>query len=96
MRQAYHMWVVSICHRKIALHVYECGQHRDTTHARTGGDDAPWPADDECLAPLVDRGHVDHPAYGARKNARVPREPGEPRATRWRVTRLAVLMGMRT
>lgn len=61
----------------------------------TGGDDAPWSADDERLAALVDREHVDHPAYGARKIAHVLRESGEPRATRWRVTRLMGLMGIR-
>ncbi len=61
----------------------------------TDGDDAPWPADDERLAALVDREHVGHPAYGARKIAHVLRESGEPRATRWRVTRLMGLMGIR-
>ncbi|MBM6999263.1 hypothetical protein I3I95_03800 [bacterium] len=96
MRQAYHMWVVSICHRKIALHVYGCGRHRDMARPGTDGDDAPWSADDERLAALVDRERVDHPACGARKIARAPREPGKPRATRWRVTRLMGLMGMRT
>ncbi len=60
-----------------------------------GADDAPWSADDERLAALIDREHVEHPAYGARKIAHVLRGSGEPRATRWRVTRPVGLMGVR-
>ena len=52
-----------------------------------------WSDEDERLAALVDREHVAHPAFGARKIAHVLREAGEPRATRWRVTRLMGLMG---
>lgn len=56
---------------------------------------APWSAGDERLAALAGREHVAHPACGARKIAHVLRESGEPRATRWRVTRLMGLMGIR-
>lgn len=52
-----------------------------------------WSDEDERLAALVDREHVAHPAFGARKIAHVLREAGEPRATRRRVTRLMGLMG---
>ena len=55
---------------------------------------APWSAGDERLAALAGREHVAHPACGARKIAHVLRESGEPRATRWRVTRLMGLMGI--
>lgn len=41
-----------------------------------------WSDEDERLAALVDREHVAHPAFGARKIAHVLREAGEPRATR--------------
>lgn len=61
----------------------------------TDGDDAPWSAGDERLAALAGREHAAHPACGARKIAHVLRESGEPRATRWRVTRLMGLMGIR-
>lgn len=54
-----------------------------------------WSDEDERLAALVDREHVAHPAIGARKIAHVLREAGEPRATRWRVTRPMGLMGIR-
>ena len=54
-----------------------------------------WSDEDERLAALVDREHVAHPAFGARKIAHVLREAGEPRATRWRVTRPMDLMGIR-
>ncbi|MEE6146762.1 IS3 family transposase [Olsenella sp. YH-ols2223] len=60
-----------------------------------GADDAHWPEEDERLAAPVDREHVGHPAYGARKIAHMLRESGEPSATRWRVTRLMGLMGVR-
>lgn len=55
----------------------------------------PWSADDERLAALIDRERVEHPACGARKIALLPHGSGEPRATRWRVTRLMGLMGVR-
>lgn len=54
-----------------------------------------WSDEDERLAALVDREHVAHPAFGALKIAHVLREAGEPRATRWRVTRPMGLMGIR-
>ena len=54
-----------------------------------------WSDGDERLAALVDREHVAHPAFGARKIAHVLREASEPRATRWRVTRPMGLMGIR-
>ena len=60
-----------------------------------GGAKPAWSAEDERLAALVDREHVAHPAFGARKIARALREAGEQRATRWRVTRLMGLMGIR-
>ena len=43
----------------------------------------------------IDRVHVDNPAYGARKIARVLRSEGMGDATRWRVTRLMREMNVR-
>jgi putative transposase len=60
-----------------------------------GAGDAPWSADDERLAALIDRERVEHPAYGARKIDHPLRGSCEPRATRWRITRLMRLMGIR-
>ena len=78
------------------LGVSRATAYRDMGRPGTdGAGDAPWPADDERLTALIDRAHVDHPAYGARKIAHLLRESGEPRATRWRVTRLMGLMGVR-
>ncbi|MCH3947256.1 MAG: IS3 family transposase [Olsenella sp.] len=71
--------------------------YRDMAGAETarGGLGDGWPPEDERLAALIDREHVAHPAYGARRIARVLHRQGEPRATRWRVARLMGLMGIR-
>ena len=54
-----------------------------------------WSEADEALAREIDRVHVDWPQYGARKIAHVLAAEGVPGATRWRVTRLMRMMGIR-
>ena len=54
-----------------------------------------WSEEDEALAREIDRLHLEWPQYGARKIARVLSSEGVPNATRWRVTRLMRMMGIR-
>ena len=77
------------------LGVSRATAYRDMAGAEAAGAEPGWPPEDERLASLIDREHVAHPAYGARKIAHVLRGAGETRATRWRVTRLMGLMGIR-
>lgn len=60
----------------------------------TSDEDSSWDEKSEHLAARINQLHVDHPAWGARKIARVLATDGELYATRWRVTRLMDLMGI--
>lgn len=54
-----------------------------------------WCSEDERLAALIDGMHVGCPAYGAGKISEMLQRQGEAHATRYRVSRLMRLMGIR-
>ena len=72
--------------------------YRDIARGPASGaaeDGQGWCSEDERLAALIDGIHVDCPAYGARKISKMLQRQGEARATRYRVSRLMGLMGIR-